>query len=97
MKKSVYEVIAAPLITEKATLVNEMGNQAVFRVHPTANKIAIKNAVEALFKVKVAHVRTMQYLGKKRRVGKSLGRRPAWKKAYVTLAAGNRIDFFEGV
>jgi large subunit ribosomal protein L23 len=97
MSRDVYSVITAPLITEKVTLVGEAGNQVVFRVRPDANKFAIKNAVETLFKVKVTRVRTIQYLGKERRVGKHLGRRPAWKKAYVTLAAGNRIDFFEGV
>jgi large subunit ribosomal protein L23 len=97
MSRDVYSVITAPLITEKVTLVGEAGNQVVFRVQPDASKFAIKNAVETLFKVKVAKVRTMQYLGKERRVGKHRGRRPAWKKAYVTLAAGNRIDFFEGV
>lgn len=93
----IYSVIAAPLITEKATLVNEKGNQVVFRVHPDANKFMIKNAVETLFKVKVQKVHTVQYLGKERRVGKFYGRRPKWKKAYVTLAPNNRIDFFEGV
>jgi len=92
-----YSVLLAPLVTEKATLVNSMGNQVVFRVRPGANKYAIKNAVENLFKVKVMNVRTIQYLGKERRVGKSIGRRSAWKKAYVTLAEGDRIDFFEGV
>ncbi|TMA61415.1 MAG: 50S ribosomal protein L23 [Deltaproteobacteria bacterium] len=97
MSRDVYSVITAPLITEKATLVNETGNQVVFRVRPDANKFSIKNAVETLFKVKVTRVHTVQYLGKERRVGKSRGRRPAWKKAYVTLAAGSRIDFFEGV
>jgi large subunit ribosomal protein L23 len=96
MKGDVYSVITAPLITEKANLVHEIGNQVVFRVQPDANKLSIKNAVESLFKVKVTQVRTVQYLGKERRVGKSHGRRPAWKKAYVTLAAGSRIDFFEG-
>jgi len=97
MSRDVYSVITAPLITEKATLVNETGHQVVFRVRPAANQFAIKNAVETLFKVKVTRVHTVQYLGKERRVGKSRGKRPAWKKAYVTLAAGSRIDFFEGV
>ena len=97
MSRDMYSVITAPLITEKVTLVGEAGNQVVFRVLPDANKFAIKNAVETLFKVKVTKVRTIQYLGKERRVGKYRGRRPAWKKAYVTLAAGSRIDFFEGV
>jgi large subunit ribosomal protein L23 len=92
----VYSVITSPLVTEKATLVNGTGNQVVFRVLPSANKSMIKTAVETLFKVKVEKVRTIQYLGKERRVGKSIGRKSAWKKAYVTLAEGDRIDFFEG-
>ncbi len=96
MSKNIYSVITSPLVTEKATLVNGAGNQVVFRVRPTANKSAIKTAVEMLFKVKVEKVRTIQYLGKERRVGKSIGRKSAWKKAYVTLAEGDRIDFFEG-
>lgn len=90
------EVVLGPVITEKGTLVGELGNQVVFRVHRQANKIEIRQAVESLFKVKVDKVRTSRQLGKIRRVGKHLGRRPAWKKAYVTLAEGNRIDFFEG-
>lgn len=97
MSRDIYSVIAAPLITEKAILVNGTGNQVVFRVDPGANKLTIKNAVETLFKVKVTKVRTIQYLGKERRVGKFRGRRPKWKKAYVTLAPGSHIDFFEGV
>ena len=90
------EVIRGPLITEKGTLVNELGNQVVFRVHPQANKVEIRHAVEALFKVRVEKVRTSRLLGKLRRVGRHVGRRADWKKAYVTLAEGSRIDFFEG-
>jgi len=97
MSRDIYSVLTAPLITEKATLVNEAGNQVIFRVRPEADKGMIKRAIETLFKVKVEKVHTLQYLGKQRRVGKSGGRRSAWKKAYVTLAEGNRIDFFEGV
>ena len=96
MRKGVYSVLTAPLITEKATLVNESGNQVVFRVRPDASKFAIRQAIETLFKVKVEKIRTIQYLGKPKRVGKSLGKKPDWKKAYVTLAEGSRIDFFEG-
>jgi large subunit ribosomal protein L23 len=92
-----HAVIAAPLITEKGTFVNEVGNQVVFKVHRDANKIEIKHAVETLFKVKVLKVRTNHVLGKVRRVGRSMGRRPSWKKAYVTLGEGQRIDFFEQV
>jgi large subunit ribosomal protein L23 len=95
--KREYDIIAAPLITEKGTFVNEIGNQVVFQVRPDANKLEIKRAVERLFKVKVVKVRTSNVLGKVRRVGKSFGRRPDWKKAYVTLGEGQRIDFFEQV
>jgi large subunit ribosomal protein L23 len=95
--KDLHRVIASPVITEKGTLVNEQGNQFVFRVRPEANKIEIRRAIETLFKVKVEKVHTLNYLGKNRRVGHSAGQRPRWKKAYVTLAAGQRIDFFENV
>lgn len=90
------DVVKGPVITEKGTLVNELGNQVVFRVHRSANKVEIRQAIETLFKVKVEKVRTSRQMGKIRRVGKHAGRRPDWKKAYVTLAEGNRIDFFEG-
>lgn len=93
----VYQVIQAPLITEKGTFVSEHGNQVVFKVDRRANKVEIRRAVEAIFKVKVEEVRTVNVLGKVRRVKKSVGRRPDWKKAYVTLAEGQRIDFFEAV
>jgi len=95
--KDLHRVVAAPVITEKGTLVNEQGNQFVFRVRPDANKVDIRRAIEALFKVKVEKVRTLNYMGKARRVGRALGRKPRWKKAYVTLAEGQRIDFFETV
>ncbi|HSG01546.1 MAG TPA: 50S ribosomal protein L23 [Vicinamibacterales bacterium] len=90
------DVVRGPVITEKGTLVGEIGNQVVFRVHPKANKVEIRRAVESLFDVKVTNVRTARHLGKVKRVGRNVGRRPDWKKAYVTLAEGNRIDFFEG-
>jgi large subunit ribosomal protein L23 len=95
--KDLLHVVQSPLITEKGTLVNEQGNQFVFRVRAEANKVEIRHAIEKLFKVKVEKVRTLNYLGKNRRVGRWAGKRPDWKKAYVTLAAGQRIDFFESV
>jgi large subunit ribosomal protein L23 len=95
--RELYDIIAAPLITEKGTLVNEAGNQVVFRVRREASKHDIRRAIETFFKVRVKKVRTINYLGKTRRVGRSAGRRPAWKKAYVTLAEGQRIDFFDNV
>ena len=90
------DIIQAPLITEKASLLVEQANQILFRVRTDANKIEIKDAVETLFKVTVVKVRVNRYLGKLRRVGKNVGRLPQWKKAYVTLKEGDKIDFFGG-
>lgn len=95
--RDLLHVIQSPRITEKGTLVNQEANQYVFRVRPQANKAEIRRAVETFFKVKVEQVRTINYLGKHRRVGRWVGQRPNWKKAYVTLAPGQRIDFFENV
>jgi large subunit ribosomal protein L23 len=94
--KGPQEVIKAPLVSEKGTLLAESTNQVLFKVRPTANKIEVKRAVESLFKVKVEKVRIARYLGKMRRIGRSMGRRPQWKKAYVTLREGDKIDFFGG-
>ncbi len=93
---STREVLISPLITEKGTLINESSNQVVFRVRKTANKEEIRRAVETFFKVKVEKVHTANLLGKRRRVGRGVGWRSDWKKAYVTLAEGQTIDFFEG-
>jgi len=90
------EIIRAPLVSEKGTLLTESANQVLFKVRPEANKIEVKKAVESLFKVKVVKVRIARYLGKIRRVGRNMGRRPEWKKAYVTLREGDKIDFFGG-
>ena len=90
------QVVLGPVVTEKGTLVSEVGNQVVLRVHPQANKVEIRRAVEQLFGVRVEGVRTSRVLGKTRRVGRHVGRRPTWKKAYVTLAEGQSIEFFEG-
>lgn len=94
--KDPHDIIQAPLITEKGSLLGEKANQVLFRVHPDANKLDVKKAVETLFKVKVEKVRVMRYLGKVRRVGRNIGRLPQWKKACVTLKEGDRIDFFGG-
>lgn len=90
------EVIRAPLISEKGSLLAETVHQVSFKVRSDANKVEVKQAVESLFKVKVVKVRMARYLGKVRRVGRNMGRRPQWKKAYVTLREGDRIDFFGG-
>jgi large subunit ribosomal protein L23 len=94
--KGPRDIIQAPLISEKGTALAESANQFLFKVRPDANKIEVKHAVETLFKVKVLDVRMARYLGKIRRVGRSMGRRSDWKKAYVTLKAGDKIDFFGG-
>ncbi|MGH8011252.1 MAG: 50S ribosomal protein L23 [Candidatus Binataceae bacterium] len=91
------QLIVSPLITEKGTAVGEQANQVVFRVRPEAGKDAIRTAVEEMFKVTVLKVRTSNFLGKVRRRGRVAGHRPNWKKAYITLKAGDRIEFFEGV
>ena len=92
--KGIRDVIQSPLISEKGSLLTETSNQVLFKVRPDANKIEVKRAVETLFKVKVEKVRVARYLGKIRRVGRSMGRRSDWKKAYVTLREGDKIDFF---
>lgn len=92
-----HDIIKRPQLTEKGSVLSDKVNQYAFEVALDANKIEIKNAVEKLFKVKVVKVRTANVLGKTRRVGRSLGSRPNWKKAYVTLGEGQRIDFFEQV
>lgn len=94
--KGPRDIIQAPLISEKGTALAESANQFLFKVRPEANKIEVKRAVETLFKVKVVEVRMARYLGKMRRVGRSMGRRSDWKKAYVTLKEGDKIDFFGG-
>jgi len=86
--------VLAPLISEKGSMLSELSNQVIFKVRPDANKIEIRKEVETLFKVTVLDVRTARYLGKMRRVGKNTGRLPLWKKAFVTLKQGDRIDFF---
>jgi large subunit ribosomal protein L23 len=90
--KNQFDVLKGPCLTEKATLLQEVDGKVVFKVHPKANKIDIKNAVESMFKVKVKDVRTANMHGKQKRVGKSVGFTPDWKKAYVTLAEGE-INF----
>jgi large subunit ribosomal protein L23 len=99
-----------PLLTEKSARLRETGGgasaaaegdeyaqQVVFEVARDSNKIEIKNAVQTLFKVTVTDVRTLVVRGKVKRVGRFQGQRPAWKKAFVTLKAGDNIEFFEGV
>jgi large subunit ribosomal protein L23 len=82
------------LLAAQRSALTESANQVLFKVRTNANKIEVKQAVEQMFKVKVEQVRMARYLGKVRRIGRSMGRRPDWKKAYVTLKEGDKIDFF---
>lgn len=95
--KASYEVLKSPLLTEKANMLKETNNQVLFKVARDANKIEIKRAVEEIFKVKVEDVRTINYKGKDKRMGRYEGKRPDWKKAIVTLKKGEKLDFIEGV
>jgi large subunit ribosomal protein L23 len=92
-----YEIIKRPVVTEKTNIQKEHSNQITFEVDRRANRIEIKRAVEGIFKVKVAGVRTMQVQGKIKQRGRISGKRRDWKKAIVKLMPGERIDFFEGV
>ena len=91
------KLIRRPLITEKATKLKESTNTICFEVDRSANKIEIRRAVEKLFGVKVVDVRVANRQGKWKRMGRFLGQRKDWKKAYVRLAPDQKIEFFEGV
>jgi large subunit ribosomal protein L23 len=113
MSRPPQEVLIRPVITEKTSTLQYEGTDAVvsdavraqveprgkytFEVAPDATKVEIRQAIEKLFDVKVKSVRTMNMPGKKRRLGRSLGRKPHWKKAIVEMAAGETIEMFEGV
>ena len=90
------QVILAPVITEKATMIADKNEQVAFRVAPDATKPEIKAAVEMLFKVQVEGVRVANVKGKVKRTGRFVGRRDSWKKAYVCLAPGQELNFVAG-
>jgi len=92
-QERLMKVLLAPHVSEKSTMAAELSNQVVFKVVPDATKSEIKKAVELLFDVKVDAVRVLNVKGKTKRTGRVEGRRKNWRKAYVSLAAGNEIDF----
>jgi len=92
-----YDIIIRPLITEKTSIQKEDHNQVTFEVDRRANRVEIRRAIERIFNVRVANVRTMQVKGKVKQRGRIAGKRRDWKKAIVNLMPGERIDFFEGV
>jgi large subunit ribosomal protein L23 len=95
--KAYHHLIRGPIITEKTHTLREATNKLTLKVDVKANKIEIRQAIEALFKVKVLAVNTIQMMGKKKRLGRSEGKRPDWKKAIVTLAPGEKISGYEGL
>ena len=112
--KTIWDVLKAPVITEKALWLKEQSTKDIrdsknkktikrdrqvlaFRVADEANKYSIKNAVETIFKVKVDQVRVVNYRGKTVRRGRTVGRKSDWKKAYVTLASGNTVEYADTI
>ena len=96
MSRAARDILIRPLITEESSILQAEQNKYTFEVHRSATKIDIRNAVETMFDVSVASVRTMHCAGKDRRVGRNVGRRPDWKKAIVKLAEGEALDMFKG-
>lgn len=96
IKLTIYDIIKKPLVTEKTTNLIQNHNQYVFYVHPKANKIQVREAIEKIFKVKVERVNVIKLKGKLRRRGLTSGRTPDKKKVVVKLKKGNKINIFEG-
>ena len=105
---TVWDILKSPVVTEKSVILKEdsteensdrkAGQVLTFRVEKTAGKLDIKKAVEEIFNVKVASVRTVNYEGKMKKRGRQEGRRPNWKKAYVTLKKGEpMVDYAEAI
>lgn len=95
MSVNAHAVLVQPLLTEKITSLREKTNTVGFIVHPDANRVQIKQAVEALLKVKVEKVNVMNVRGKAKRLGRFSGKRSDWKKAFVTLKKGEKLEMYE--
>lgn len=95
MKVEMHDILVRPLLTEKITGLREGTNTVGFVVHPDANRVQIKQAVETLLKVKVAKVNVLNMPGKLKRLGRFSGRRSDWKKAFVTLKKGEKLEMYE--
>ncbi len=95
-QERIYKVLLGPHISEKATVVADLNGQYVFKVAKDATKLEVKHAVEQLFDVQVKGVRTVNVKGKTKRTARGLGKRSDFKKAYVSLAQGQDIDFVDG-
>ncbi len=97
MTRGVHDLIVRPILTEKLTELRETQNKVAMLVRGDANKVEIKKAAEQALKVKVGKVNVMNVLGKTRRIGRMTGKKPDWKKAIVTMKAGEKLELFEGV
>jgi large subunit ribosomal protein L23 len=86
-------ILLAPLVSEKSVLIGEKENRYIFKVHKRATKLQIKRAVESMLNVEVEAVQTLNLKGKSKHFGRTMGKRPDWKKAYVKLKPGHEIDF----
>lgn len=95
--RTAHELVQQAIISEKGTILRDEENRYIFKVHPSANKIEIKKAIETAFSVKVLDVKTMNMKGKTKRLGRFEGKRASWKKAIVRLKEGDSIDIFESV
>ena len=97
MSKVARDIVRRPLITERTSQLQEEANRYVFEVRGDANKIEIRRAVEEIFEVTVTKVNTVSVRGKVKRMGRFQGRRASWKKAIVSVAQGQSIEFFEEI
>lgn len=95
IKRDPFDVLIKPLLTEKITALRDHANRVAFVVKSDANRIEIGRAVESALKVKVKSVHVMNVLGKKKRQGRFVGKRPDWKKAIVTLREGEKVELYE--
>ncbi len=95
MKLDLHRVLIQPLLTEKVTAMRENNNIVSFLVHPDANRLQVKQAVEMLLKVKVERVNVMNVQGKVKRLGRFSGKRSDWKKAFVKLKQGEKLELYE--
>ncbi|HBH79605.1 MAG TPA: 50S ribosomal protein L23 [Nitrospira sp.] len=95
MNVGLHWILVQPLLTEKITGLREKNNTVGFVVHPEANRVQVKQAVESLLKVKVEKVNLMNVRGKMKRLGRFAGRRSDWKKAFVTLKEGEKLEMYE--
>ena len=93
--KSKYDIIIRPLFTEKGDWIKDNENKLLLEVAPSSNKVEIKDAVESIFSVKVDKVTTMNYSGKKKRLGRNEGKRRDWKKAIIKLKKGQKLNILE--